>query len=71
MDVEISVPGMSVLADEEKRDAADERRPPDQEALGITLLLMKMFRSAHESIMPMGSLERRVGRATPEAVRET
>ena len=71
MDVEISVPGMSVLADEEKRDAADESRPPDQEALGITLLLMKMLRSAHESIMPMGSLERRVGRAAPEAVRGT
>ena len=70
---------MSVLADEEKRDAADEEkrdaadesRPPDQEALGITLLLMRMFRSAHESKTPTGSLERRVGRVAPDAVKGT
>ena len=60
-----------MLADEEKMDAADDSRPPDQEALGITFLLMKMFRSAHESVMPMGSLERRVGRVAPEAVMGT
>lgn len=65
------MPGISVLADEEKSDAVDDSTPPDQEAVGITLLLMNMFKSAHESSVPVGSLESQVVNVAPEAVKGT
>lgn len=46
VEVDVPAPGISVLAEEESSAAADEMIPPDQEALGTILLLMKLLRPA-------------------------
>jgi len=66
VDVDVSAPGTSVLADEENSAADDEMMPPDQEALGMMLLLMKVVRPAHESSRLAGNLAANVVRVAPE-----
>lgn len=46
VEVDVSAPGMAVLAGKESSAAADEMIPPDQEALGMILLLTKVLRLA-------------------------
>jgi hypothetical protein len=71
VDVEVSAPEMSVLVDEDNSAAADEMTPPDQDALGMMLLLMNVLRPAHESSRPVGSFAASVARVAPECVIDT
>jgi len=66
VEVDVSAPGTSVLAVEESSAAVDEMIPPDQEALGKILLLMKVLRPAQQSSTLVGSLAAIVGRVAPE-----
>ena len=66
VEVDVSAPGMSVLAGKESSAAVDEMIPPDQEALGMILLLMKVMRPAQESSRLVGSLAAIVVRVAPE-----
>lgn len=66
IEVDVSTPGTSVLAGRESSAAADEMIPPDQEALGMSLVLMKVLRPAQESSRLIGSLAANVGRVAPE-----
>lgn len=66
VEVDVSAPGMSLLVEEEYSAADDEMIPPDQEALGKILLLMKVLRPAQESSRLVGSLAAIVGRVAPE-----
>jgi hypothetical protein len=58
--------GTSVPAMEERSAVVDERIPPDQEAVGEMLLLIKVVRPAKESSMLVGSLAHILVRAVPE-----
>ena len=60
-----------MLVDEERSAADDEMMPPDQEAVGMMLLLTKVVRPAHPSSRPVGSLAARVVRVAPEWVMNT
>lgn len=62
----VEVDGTSVLAEKETSAAVDEMIPPDQEALGKILVLMKVLRLAVESSRLVGSLVRSVVRVAPE-----
>ena len=66
VEVDVSAPEMSVLAGKESSAAADEKIPPDQEAPGIILLLMRVLRLAQESSKLVGSLAAIVRRVAPE-----
>jgi len=66
VEVDVSAPGTSVLAEEGSSAANDETIPPDHEALGKILLLMKVLRPAQESSTLIGSLAAIVGRVAPE-----
>lgn len=67
VDVEISAPGTSVVLVKEENSSADAVSiPPDQEALGMMLLLTKVLKVAKESIRPVGSLVPIVARVAPE-----
>ena len=46
LEVDVSAAGMSALAEIESSAAVDEMNPPDQEALGMILLSMKVTRLA-------------------------
>lgn len=68
MDVDVSAPGTSVLAEGERKAADEEMIPPDQEAVGTILVLMKVLRPAQELRRLVGSLAAMVGRVAPEWV---
>ena len=55
-----------MLAGGESSAAADQMIPPDQEALGMSLVLMKVLRPAQQSSTLTGSLVANVGRVAPE-----
>lgn len=62
----VSAPGMSVLAGKESSAAVGEMIPPDQEALGMILLLMKVMRPAQESSRLVGSWAAIVPKVAPD-----
>lgn len=66
VEADVSAPGTAVLAEEESSAADDEMIPPDQEALGKIVLLMKVLRPAQESSKLVGSLAAIVVRVAPE-----
>lgn len=71
MKAEDSSLDVSVFVDERKIDEKDERKALDQEAVGITFLLMKVLRFAHEFIAPTGSLERTTGKVALDSEKGT
>lgn len=63
---DVSASAVSVLAEEESSAAVDEKIPPDQEALGMIFLFIKVMRHAQESSRLVGSTAAIVVRAAPE-----